>query len=157
MLVVAGGGDPDKPDALGAGVLERARGLGVRFLGQRDDVDALYAAMDLFVLPSHREGYPRAAMEAAAMGLPIVATDVRGCREVVDAGVNGLLVEARNPLALAGALRQLVDDPALRRAMGRASRTRALDHFDERDVVRIVLDTYRSVAARKGLGIPALG
>ena len=57
---------------------------GVVFLGHRDDVDRLYAAMDVFVLASRREGFPRAAMEATAMGLPVVATDIRGCREVVD-------------------------------------------------------------------------
>ena len=64
--------------------VDAARSAGVRFLGLRDDVDRLYRGMDLFVLPSHREGFPRAAMEAAASGLPVVATDVRGCRQVVE-------------------------------------------------------------------------
>ena len=90
VLVVVGAPDPVKPDALGADEVARAREHGVRFLGHRDDVDALYAAMDVFVLASHREGFPRAAMEATAMGLPVVATDVRGCREVVDDGVTGI-------------------------------------------------------------------
>ncbi len=67
-----------------------AESAGVRFLGMRDDVDRLYAAMDIFVLPSHREGFPRSAMEAAAMGLPVVATDIRGCRQVVADGVDRL-------------------------------------------------------------------
>ena len=156
MLVVAGGDDPDKPDALPAAVLARARERGVQLLGQRDDVDALYAAMDVFVLASHREGFPRAAMEAAAMGLPIVATDIRGCRQVVEPGTTGLLVPVRDSGAIATALRTLVDDPALRAAMGASGRARAQEHFDERRVVKVVMDTYRDVAARKHLAIPGL-
>ena len=100
-LVVVGGHDADKPDALDAGVLERAAAAGVVLLGHRDDVDRLLGGFDVFVLATHREGQPRAAMEAAASGLPIVATDVRGCRQVVDDGTTGLLV----PVADAAALR----------------------------------------------------
>ncbi|HEX9506491.1 MAG TPA: glycosyltransferase family 4 protein, partial [Acidimicrobiia bacterium] len=151
VLAVVGAGDPDKPDALDPALVARARDRGVRFLGHRDDVDALYAAMDVFVLASHREGFPRAAMEAAAMGLPIVATDVRGCRQVVEHDRNGLLVPVRDPAALARAVAQLGDHPERRSRMGTKSAARAHDHFDERKVVEKVLDTYRSVAARKGL------
>ena len=91
-LVVVGGPDPDEPDALAAERARNGRGPGVVLLGHRDDVDRLLGGFDLFVLASHREGQPRAAMEAAASGLPIVATDVRGCRQVVDDGTTGLLV-----------------------------------------------------------------
>ena len=156
LLVVAGGDDPDKSDALAPERLERARANGVQLLGQRDDVDALYAAMDVFVLASHREGFPRAAMEAAAMGLPIVATDIRGCRQVVDPGATGLLVPVGDPGALAAALRTLVDDPGLRTALGRAGRERAQERFDEQRVVDVVMGTYRDVARRKRLVIPGL-
>jgi glycosyltransferase involved in cell wall biosynthesis len=147
-LVVVGGTDADKPDSLPTEAVTRARDRGVRFLGQRDDIDRLYAAMDVFVLASHREGFPRAAMEATAMGLPVVATDIRGCREVVDPGVTGTLVERQDPRALAAALLELAD-PGRRTALGRAAVARAATHFDERRVVDIVLDTYREVALRK--------
>jgi glycosyltransferase involved in cell wall biosynthesis len=156
LLVVAGGEDPEKPDALSPVVLERARARGVRLLGARDDVDALYAAMDVFVLASHREGFPRAAMEAAAMGLPIVATDIRGCRQVVDDGVTGVLVAVDDATALADALRALGDDPARRARLGAAARARAVDQFDERRVVEIVFATYREVARAKGIRLPGL-
>jgi glycosyltransferase involved in cell wall biosynthesis len=155
-LVVVGGGDPDKSGSLPPEVLDRARADGVILLGHRDDVDTLYSAMDVFVLASHREGFPRAAMEAAAMGLPVIATDIRGCRQVVDPGVTGLLVPARDGVGLAGAVRALVDDPARRTGMGRGGRAHALEHFDERRVVDIVMGTYRDVAARKGLAIQGL-
>jgi glycosyltransferase involved in cell wall biosynthesis len=155
-LVVAGGDDPDKPDALPRPVMDRARERGVIFLGQRDDVDELYAAMDLFVLASHREGFPRAAMEATAMGLPVVATDVRGCREIVDPDTTGVLVPVRDARSLAAAIRRLGDDPDLLTRMSRAGVARAREHFDERRVVDRVFDTYRDVASRKQVTVPGL-
>jgi glycosyltransferase involved in cell wall biosynthesis len=151
LLVCVGGDDADKADALPRSMIEAAAARGVLFLGHRDDVDALYHAMDIFVLPSHREGFPRAAMEAAASGLPIVATDVRGCRQVVDHGVTGLLVPVGDRGALAAALARLAAEPALRRSMATSARRRAEVHFDEATVVRRVLDTYTEVAARKGV------
>jgi len=151
LVVVVGPDDPEKPDALDRETVRGATEHGVRFLGMRDDVERLYGAMDLFVLPSWREGFPRAAMEAAASGLPVVASDVRGCRQVVDDGVTGLLVPVRDGGALAGAIRTLGDDPDRRRHMGKAAVDRAQTSFDERRVVEIVLDTYRQVAQRKGL------
>lgn len=150
VIVAIGPGDPEKADAISPEEIEAAREVGVVFLGHRLDVEELYAAMDLFVLPSYREGFPRAAMEAAATGLPIVATDVRGCRQVVDHEVTGLLVPVRNGAALADAVAELGEDATRREAMGKAATARAQEHFDERQVVRIVLDTYREVAARKG-------
>lgn len=152
VLVCVGGADEEKADRLDPGVVERARAAGVRFLGHRDDVPEVLAAVDGFVLPSHREGFPRAAMEAAAMGLPVVATDVRGCREIVEPGVNGLLVPVRDPRALADALDHFADSD-LRRRWGAASRERARAAFDERVVVQRVLDAYRAVFRRKRLDL----
>ena len=148
--VVIGPEDPDKADALNPAIIERAKSRGATFLGMRTDVDELYAAMDMFVLPSHREGFPRSAMEAAASGLPVIATDIRGCREVVDHGVNGLLVPVADRDALARAIRQLGDDDLGRRAMGEAGRRKAARSFDENHVVDVVLDSYRRVARAKG-------
>ncbi len=149
--MVAGTEDPDKPDALSPAILAAARDRGVVFIGHRDDIETLYAAMDIFVLASHREGFPRVAMEAAAMTLPVVATDVRGCRQVVDDGRTGFLVPAGDACALARAIARLGDDPALRRGMALAGRELAVAEFDERRVVARVLATYADVAARKGL------
>jgi glycosyltransferase involved in cell wall biosynthesis len=151
LLVVAGAADPSKPDALGEHELDVARAHGVVLLGHRDDIDEVYAGLDVFVLASHREGMPRVAMEAAAMGLPVVATDVRGCRQVVEHGTTGLVVPMRDPASLTRAIATLGDDARRRRTMGGAARARAEAHFDERRVVERVLDTYRDVARRKGL------
>jgi glycosyltransferase involved in cell wall biosynthesis len=152
-LVVAGGADPDKPDALHPGVLRAAEAAGVVVLGHRGDVDRLLGAFDVFVLASHREGQPRAAMEAAASGLPVVATDIRGCRQVVDDGVTGRLVPVRDSGALRQALEALASDPSGRSAMGRAAAEKARREFDEREVVRRVMDCYRDAAARRGISL----
>jgi glycosyltransferase involved in cell wall biosynthesis len=107
----------------------------------RDDVERLYRAMDLFCLPSHREGFPRAAMEAAASGLPVVATDIRGCREVVDDPATGRLFPVGDVDALCARLRDLAD-PVTRAALGAASRAKAESELDERLVVARVLAAY---------------
>ncbi len=151
VLAAAGPDDPTKADALPREMVESAAAAGVRFLGMRTDVEELYAAFDLFVLPSHREGFPRSAMEAAAMGLPIVAADIRGCRQVVDDEETGLLVPVRDPDRLAAALARLGGDEDLRKRMGEAARRKALAEFDERRVVERVMATYARVGERKGL------
>ena len=149
-LVVVGGDDPDKPDALDPEVVGRARDAGAVFLGHRGDVADLLAAFDVFVLASHREGQPRVAMEAAATGLPAVATDIRGCRQVVDDGMTGFLVPVHAPEALREALERLAASADLRSQMGEAAQAKATREFDERRVVRLVMQTYRQVAARQG-------
>ena len=95
------------------------------------------------------EAAQRAAMEAAAMGLPVVATDIRGCRQVVDDGNSGILVPVGDVAALVEAIARLAADPGLRGEMGRAARRRAEAEFDERAVVERVLQAYESVARRK--------
>jgi glycosyltransferase involved in cell wall biosynthesis len=149
-LVAVGPEDPDKADALPRAMLDRAARDGICFLGQRDDVDRLYTAFDVFVLATHREGFPRAAMEAAAMGLPIVATDIRGCRQVVEDTATGFLVPVDDAGALSAAIARLGDDAELRDRFGAGGREFALRHFDERNVVRTVMESYHEVAARKG-------
>ncbi len=151
VFVGVGPTDLDKSDAITPGDVDTASSAGFRLLGMRTDMPELYSAMDVFVLASHREGFPRAAMEAAAMGLPVVATDIRGCRQVVEDGVNGLLVPVENPARLAHAIARIGDDDALREKMGVASKLAAAERFDERKVVDIVMDTYRQALADKNL------
>jgi glycosyltransferase involved in cell wall biosynthesis len=142
-FVVVGPPDLDKADAITRAELDRATArAGVRFLGMREDVERLYPAMDLYVLASHREGFPRSAMEAAAMGLPIVATDIRGCRQVVDHGRNGLLVPVGDAASLAGAIEELVVDRGRRTGMGREARAKAVAEFDDRQQVATTLEVY---------------
>ncbi|MGQ0743936.1 MAG: glycosyltransferase family 4 protein [Acidimicrobiales bacterium] len=146
-LVVVGPADPAKVDGLGPAEMDAARAQGVVFLGERTDMASVYAALDIYVLASHREGFPRSAMEAAAMGLPVVATDIRGCRQVVEPGRTGLLVPPRSPADLASALGRLVEDPGLRAQFGQAGRSKALTEFDQRKVIEVTLEAYRAALA----------
>jgi glycosyltransferase involved in cell wall biosynthesis len=148
-VAVVGPDDPSKADALTAAETDAARAAGVAFLGERDDMVDLYAAMDLYVLASHREGFPRSAMEASAMGVPVIATDIRGCRQVVDDGVTGRLVPVRDAAALADAIEQLAADPRRRTAMGRAGRARAVAEFDEQRVIDRTLRVYADLETER--------
>lgn len=149
-FVVVGPTEPEKADAVPDADIRRAEAAGVTFLGLRDDLERLYPAMDVYVLASHREGFPRSAMEAAASGLPVVATDIRGCRQVVADGVTGRLVPVADARALASGVAQLVAEPTLRRQMGDAGRVKALAEFDQRRVIEITLEVYdRLLAGRR--------
>lgn len=144
-FALVGGTDPCNPaaileDQLSAWVDEGA----VEWFGRRDDMPAVYAAAAIACLPSYREGLPKALLEAAASGRPIVATDVPGCREIVRHECNGLLVPARDAAALADALRTLLAEPALRARLGSRGREMAVNEFSEERVVSETLAIYRS-------------
>lgn len=142
-LLLVGPNDPAKSDAVDEALIARARRAGAILTGHRSDVEVLYPAMDVFCLPSHREGFPRSAMEASATGLPVVATDIRGCRQVVDHGVSGFLVPVRDADALAHAIGKYRDDE-LRLRHGQAARAKAKRDFDENVVVKRVQRSYAS-------------
>ena len=156
-VVVAGAFDHDKGDPLSSSDVEAAQAAGVRFLGHRDDPERLYAAFDIYVLASHREGFPRSAMEAAASGLPIVATDIRGCREVVDHDRTGLLVPCRHPAALGAAIERLAADGALRHRFGEAAVDKAQAEFDQRRVIARTLDAYEGCKPLVPHDVPSTG
>jgi glycosyltransferase involved in cell wall biosynthesis len=122
----------------------------VRFVGERTDMPAVYSALDVFVLASYREGFSRAAMEAAACGTAMVLTDIRGCREVGRHEEHLLLVPPKSREALADGIERLIDDPRLRALLGAAARRRALVEFDQRRVANASLSTYAAVPAGKG-------
>ncbi len=148
IFVVVGGTDADKADAISSEQLAAAGRRGhIVFAGNRDDMEHVYPGFDVFVLPSYREGFPRSAMEAAASGLPVIATDIRGCRQVVSQRQSGLLVPPHDPVRLAAAIEELVRDPVLRRQMGSAGRRKAEAEFDDRSVVSKSLQAYERVLA----------
>jgi glycosyltransferase involved in cell wall biosynthesis len=125
-------------DAGIAAQLEHARAvLGPRLIlaGVRADMPDLYAVMDVFTLPSYREGMPRTIIEAMQMARTVVATDIRGAREEVVPEVTGLLVPTRDARALERAFLRLIADAPLRERMGAAGRARALQLYDEARVV----------------------
>ncbi|HWC42385.1 MAG TPA: GNAT family N-acetyltransferase [Actinomycetota bacterium] len=150
-FLAVGAPDLEKADAIGEAELVAAA-EDVVVTGWRDDVRDLLAVMDVFVLASWREGMPRSAIEAAAMGRAMVLTDIRGCREVARHDREALLVPPRDPEALAGAISHLAADPALRDRLGTAARTRALERFSEAQVAERVVAHYQGLFARRSPG-----
>jgi glycosyltransferase involved in cell wall biosynthesis len=121
----------------------------VRLTGPVKDVAPLYPAMDVVALPTYREGFPNVALETAAMALPIVATDVPGCRDSVVDGVTGTLVPARDAEALQGALERYLDDPALRALHGAAARQRVLAEFQREAIWKAIEVEYMDLLATR--------
>lgn len=144
-VVVVGPREPSKADGIADGEIERMAGLGVHFIGPRNDVEDLLAMFDLFILSSRREGFPRALMEACAMGVPVIATNVRGCRQVVRHGYNGFLYEPGAHRALSASISRLLDDELTRRRFGEAGAIRAQVEFDQQRVIDRTLSVYRSL------------
>jgi glycosyltransferase involved in cell wall biosynthesis len=124
-----------------SGAIELPRAI---VLGHRTDVPRLLHAVDIFALPSYREGMPRSILEAMAASRPVVATDIRGCREEVVEGVTGHLVPVGAPAELAASLVRLATSPALRASMGAAGLSRARALFDERLVIQRLFDAYET-------------
>jgi glycosyltransferase involved in cell wall biosynthesis len=141
--LVAGTSDPGNPAAIPESTVRSWVDDGtINWLGHVDDMAALLASVHAVVLPSYREGLPRTLVEAAACGLPLITTDVPGCREVVSDGVDGLLVPVKDSNALARAIQRLQDDPEFARRLGDAARIKARAQFDERIVIRRTMDVY---------------
>ena len=143
-FALAGTTDPGNPASLSTRKIESWKESGlVEWWGWQEDMPATLAQADIFCLPSYREGVPNALLEACACGLPIVTTDVPGCRDVVTHGVNGLLVPARNAVKLAQALEILLNDPQLRQMMGMAGRVVAINKFSLTKVNAETLAIYK--------------
>lgn len=156
-LLSIGRVDNDRGDAVEP---EATKSIGIadhcRFVGPREDIPALLSLMNVLVLPSHREGFPRAPMEAAAMGIPAIVTDIRGCRQTVDHERTGLLVPVNAPEDLAQAIGRVLEDPSWARSLGRAARAKARTEFDEQVVFDRVVATYRRLLEREGRTRPLL-
>lgn len=142
-LRLVGDPDPQNPSSIAPETLRQWADEGiVEWLGHRTDIDRIWAQAHIALLPSYREGLPKALIEAAACGRPIVTTDVPGCREIVKHGENGLLVPARESGPLADALETLVKSPETRRRMGDAGRAAIEKDYTEDKVVQATLDLY---------------
>jgi glycosyltransferase involved in cell wall biosynthesis len=148
--VIIGGQVVGDPNPFQTQLLARIRELGleqhVTLTGYRADTPELLGLLDVFTLPTFtHEGLPRSILEAMAMALPVVTTDIRGCREAVTDGVNGLIVPPRDRDRLTGALRTLLDDASLRVRYGAAGRRRVEADYDERFVFRRLKACYEEL------------
>lgn len=141
--LLAGTPDPGNPATVPESTIRGWVNEGlITWLGHVDNMIGLLGSVDVVVLPSYREGLPRTLVEAAACGLPLITTDVPGCREVVCDGVDGLLIPVKDSDALAQAIQRLQDNPDLARQLGSAARMKARTQFDERMVIQRTLEVY---------------
>lgn len=147
FLLSVGPTEPNKKDGFDESVINKYNRIKdkVLFLGQRADVEQILPAIDIFVLPSHREGFPRSLLEASAMQKPIIATNIRGCREAVEDGKTGILVPPKNPKELARAIIYLLENPNEANILARNAREKAIKEFDE----NLVFEKLKNVYADK--------
>ncbi len=148
-------GEPDRenPESIAESTLRRWEQQGLVVVKPwTDDVVAVWRGAHIAVLPSYREGLPKALLEAAACGRPLVACDVPGCREIVVNGETGLLVPVRDSAALASALENLAGDAALRSSMGEKGRARVEAHFSESRIVAETMAVYRRLCGEAAHG-----
>lgn len=146
------GGLSDNPKAISRdGILSLTDGKYIQWLGHRTDVKELLKDTDIMCLPSYyREGVPKSLIEASAIGRPIVTTDSVGCRDTVVEGKNGFIVPPHDPEKLAVALKKLIDDPELRKKMGRESRLIAERDYNVNHVADIHLSIYNTLNVNSG-------
>jgi glycosyltransferase involved in cell wall biosynthesis len=143
-FVLVGEPDPENSESVPSAKLESWHENGVvEWLGKKDDMLAVFSRADMVCLPTtYGEGVPKVLIEAASCGLPIVATDVRGCREIVHHGENGFLVPPGDIEALFDAIKSLLDDSELRSRMGARGRELAISDFSIEQVTEKTLKLY---------------
>lgn len=119
----------------------------IRFVGWQDDIRPYLAASDVFVFPSYREGFPNVVLQAGAMGLPCIVTDINGCNEIIRHGVNGLIVPPRDEQALYGAMERLATDVQERNHLARQARPAVAERYERSELWKKLLETYRELEA----------
>jgi len=147
-FLLVGSVDSGNPESISAKQLEEWNRSGVvKWLGERADIAQLLAESHIAVLPSYREGLPKSLIESAAIGRPIITTNVPGCREVVKEGGNGFLVPARDSEKLAATIKRLIDNPKLLTTMGKKSRLMAEQEFSIQKVTSKTLALYSKIGS----------
>ncbi|MEQ8745993.1 MAG: glycosyltransferase family 4 protein [Pyruvatibacter sp.] len=147
-FILAGTPDPENRSSIPQQtIIDWVNRCSVRWPGHVDDMAVLYRGAHIACLPSYREGLPKALLEAAACGLPIVTTDVPGCRDAIIDGQTGTMVPARDAQALATALRTLIEDPDLRARYGKAGRAFVANGFSVETITQQTLETYERLRA----------
>ncbi|MFC1630190.1 glycosyltransferase family 4 protein [Patescibacteria group bacterium] len=149
-LLIIGALDKEKKDSINPKIVKKYNiEKNVIFLGERSDVDVMYSLIDVFVLPSYREGLGISIIEASSMKKPVVATDIRGCREAVDGGKTGLLVPIKNPEKLAKAIMWLFKNPKKAKEMGERGREKIQREFDENIIFSRINTEYQRLLREK--------
>lgn len=120
----------------------------IEAIGQKSDIRPWLLASDIFILPSHREGFPNVVIEAGAMGLPSIVTDINGSREIIHDGENGLIVPVKNANALYEAMKHLAETPEKIKAMAANARPMIASRFEQSFVRQCLKDYYKEILAK---------
>ncbi|MBU2544930.1 glycosyltransferase family 4 protein [Patescibacteria group bacterium] len=149
-LLIIGPEESKKKDKINSNLIKiLATKKNIFFLGQRTDVDELYALMDIFVLPSYREGIGASILEASAMGKPVISTNIPGCREAVDEKKTGILVPAKDSEKLAEAIIYLFENPEKAKQFGQAGREKIKREFSGNIVLDRIEKEYTRLIEEK--------
>jgi glycosyltransferase involved in cell wall biosynthesis len=116
----------------------------IKWLGFQDDIKTIWEKAHVAVLPSYREGLSRSLLEAAALGRALITTDAPGCRELVEDGVNGLLVKVKDVETLARAIEKLIENNELRTSLALKARENVVKNYSEEVIVKLMLEFYKS-------------
>ena len=147
-------GDVDQTAPVGSEVLAAiAAHPRVHALGFLDDIRAALHAADVLVLPSYREGFPNSVLQAGAMALPVIATNINGCNEVIEPGVNGWLVPPRDAPALQVTMQEAMQAPSnVLQTMGRQARIRIQQWFEQQQHWERMVDFSQGLLGEKSKG-----
>lgn len=115
-------------------------------VGFQEDVRPYFAISDALVFPSYREGFPNVVLQAGSMGLPSIVTNINGCNEIIQDGVNGLIIPAKNTEALADAMQRMITDVSLHESLGHHARPKIVDNYEQKVVWEAILAEYRDLA-----------
>ena len=143
VFYLAGDKHSANPSKIEFNKIERwvAEGL-INYRGHFSNIKEMYKDIDIVCLPSWREGFPKVLMEAASLGLPVITTDVPGCRDAVIENKTAILVPIRDEINLATAIKKLFEDVNLRHKMGKAGRNLALKRFDLSKIIPRIIELY---------------
>jgi len=150
ILLIVGAEEPEKKDGINPQIVQK---YGIEkntiFLGERTDIEEIYPLIDIFVLPSYREGLGLSAIEASAMERPVINTNIRGFREILENNKTGILVPVKNIQKLAEAIIYLLENPEKAKEMGKNGRKNVIQEFDERFVFDRIKKEYENLIREK--------
>ncbi len=150
LLLSIGPEEPEKKDAINPAIVKKYNiQKNVMFLGERSDIDEIYPLMDIFVLPTHREGVGASILEASAMERPVIATDIGGCPEAVEDGRTGILIPLKNVEKLTKAILYLFNNPKKAKEMGILGRKKISREFNEKLIFDILKTEYQRLIKEK--------
>ena len=150
LLLIVGPKEPEKKDRINPSIAKKYNiQKNTLFLGERFDVDEIYPLMDIFVLPTHREGVGASILEASSMERPVIATNVGGCPEAIDDNKTGILIPLKDVKKLSEAIIYLFDNPEIAKEMGQCGRQKILKEFNQKLIFDILKTEYQWLINKK--------